>query len=426
MKRTFPIFSFKILTLIGLFFFIVSCDKDEKTDNQTDNKTLKYLSFQDMASMNTGRSAITCSFHGNSIYVCNGYTSGDGFSSEIEKYDLTANSWSIYLDNTIPKRYASSAVVNGKLYIFNGLTNTMELNSKVEVIDLGNGEISYTTDNPNPVEKAGAAVWGKKIYTFGGSYTEGHYSDRLFVFDTETNVWTELAKMPEAKETKGEIIDGKLYVIGGFSGVVSKRIDVYDIQANTWSWLLSLQQNVSAHATAIRENRIWIAGDFSDLTLLAYFDTQEKTFEIVHSNMVGRRHSDAVIIGEKIYVAGGRQNSPNTFLTGLQMANVNNIENVSIEIFEGTWSGAYMAEGDNGTWTVYVDQEGVVTGSATSPVFSETYPLNGNLSDKGEFYATIGTSSVGHFEGKIIGARASGIWMNYITGMSGTWSGNKQ
>ncbi len=423
MKRRFPIFSFKILTLIGVaFVFAGSCKKDEKTDNQT----LKYLSLQDMASMNVGRSAITCSFYGSSIYVCNGYTSNDGFSGEIEKYDLTTNTWSIFVNNSTPKRYASSAIVNGKLYIFNGLTNTMEHNHKVEVIDLGNGEITYTTDNPNPIEKAGVAVWDKKIYAFGGSYNEGQYSDKLFAFDTETKEWTELAKMPEAKETKGEIIDGKLYVIGGYNGEVSKRIDVYDIQTNTWSWLFNLQQNVSANATAIIKNEIWIAGDFTDLTLLACFDTQKKTFEIIHSNLLGRRHSSAVIIGEKIYVMGGRQNSPNTFLTSLQMADLNSIQNVSIEIFEGTWSGNYFADGDNGTWTVYVDEKGVVTGNATSTVLSEAYPLNGSLSDKGEFYATIGTSSVGHFEGKIIGTSASGNWMNYITGMNGTWSGNKQ
>ena len=36
----------------------------------------------------------------------------------------------------------------------------------------------------------------------------------------------------EAKETSGRIIDGVLYVFGGYNGSESKRIDAYDIQNN--------------------------------------------------------------------------------------------------------------------------------------------------------------------------------------------------
>ena len=59
---------------------------------------------------------------------------------------------------------------------------------------------------------AGSSVWNGKIYSFGGSISGG-YSNKLYVYDPILQTWTALADMPQAKQAKGEIINGKLYVI---------------------------------------------------------------------------------------------------------------------------------------------------------------------------------------------------------------------
>ena len=52
-----------------------------------------------------------------------------------------------------------------------------------------------------------------ELYVFGGAKTykkPKRYSNKLHKYDPIANEWIELANMPEAKETKGVFIDGKL------------------------------------------------------------------------------------------------------------------------------------------------------------------------------------------------------------------------
>ena len=97
--------------------------------------------------------------------------------------------------------------------------------------------------------------------------------------------------------------------------------------------------------------------------------------------------------------------------------------------FHGTWSGTYGGTtGENGTWIVSINSNGIVTGTATSLVFSQTYMINGTVSSNGTFYATSGSSSSGAtFNGTLINTVGTGTWINNITPTtySGTWSGNK-
>ena len=266
------------------------------------------VNFQNLASMNSARSLISCATDGNNIYVCYGLTPATGYSNEIEKYNILTNNWTVFTNSAVGKRFTSAEIIGDKLYIFNGLTGSSVYNNKMEVVNLLTGVITYTVDNPFPVYSSGSLVWNNKIYFFGGSSSSG-YSNKIYVFDPILINWSELASMPEAKETKGEIIDGKLYVIGGYNGDSSNRIDMYDIQNNTWSFVMSMPLGISAHYTAAWNNKIWIVGDYVNVTSLAYYDVSTNQFSFVQSNLIGGRHRGAVAVDGKLYVAGGNQTS---------------------------------------------------------------------------------------------------------------------
>ncbi|HEY5591285.1 MAG TPA: kelch repeat-containing protein [Paludibacter sp.] len=283
------------------------------------NLTTAQISFHNGANMNIPRGLISCTTDGANIYVNGGFTFTAGYTTEIEKYNISTDSWTVFANSLIPKRYTASKVIGNKLYIFNGYSST-SYNAKMEVVDLTTGSITYSTDNPNPVEQSGSAVWNNKIYVFGGSQGIVN-SNKLYVFDPATEVWTELASMPEGKQTKGEIVNGKLYVIGGYNGSASTRIDMYDIQTNTWTFIMNMPQGVSAHATTYWDNKIWIVGDYTTLTYLAYYDVVKNEFATVQSNMIGRRHAGTMAVNGKLYVMGGNQNSySNSALSSLQVS----------------------------------------------------------------------------------------------------------
>lgn len=282
------------------------------------------LTFQNLADMNLMRGAITSSTDYNFIYVANGYSSTSSFTTEIEKYDIASNSWSIFTNSLIAKRFSSSVIVGSNLYLFNGYSTGYVLNNKMEIVNLINGSITYSTDNPFPTHNSGAATWNNNIYVFGGSPdgTETGKTNKLLCFNTLTHVWSELASMPVEKQTKGEIVNGKLYVLGGFNGNPCNRIDMYDIANNSWTNLGIMSDSISGFSTAVVGSKIYLIGDYDHLTHLACYDVSTNTYSLLQeSNMIGRRNSGAEVINGKLYIIGGNQTSSiSSSISSLQVA----------------------------------------------------------------------------------------------------------
>jgi hypothetical protein len=69
----------------------------------------------------------------------------------------------------------------------------------------------------------------------GGNSTGGYYND-LWRWDPVTQIWTQLANMPTAKQNiQGAYWNGKIYVPGGFNGAHITENAIYDIATNMWT-----------------------------------------------------------------------------------------------------------------------------------------------------------------------------------------------
>jgi hypothetical protein len=289
------------------------------------------LSFSNLNNMPSNRGLISSTTDGSNIYVCNGFSPTVGYTTQIEKYNIVTNTWSTFSNTNAGLRYSSAEVVGNKLYVFNGISSSTVFNDKMEVIDLTTGVVTYSTVNPSPVRSAGSSVWNGKIYSFGGTGSSGN-SNKLYVFDPVLQTWTALTNMPQAKEAKGEIINGKLYVIGGFNSAFpaySTSIDCYDIQTNTWSHLIDMPVANSANATTAYQNKIWVVGDYDNLTFVGFYDVITNQFVSIQNNIIARRHAGAIALNNNLYAFGGNQTSlASSSLNSLQVANITNFTNV--------------------------------------------------------------------------------------------------
>ncbi|MFV0304090.1 MAG: hypothetical protein ACK5IC_01250 [Moheibacter sp.] len=111
--------------------------------------------------------------------------------------------------------------------------------------------------------------------------------------------------------------------------------------------------------------------------------------------------------------------------TLLSCSNDDDNENQTSE-FQGNWTGSFIGDEDNGTWSVTVDNNGSITGTVTSNVFTVTWDANGTVLANGTLNMTVGTATSGAtFEGTMSGNDASGIWNNTGAEMNGTWTGTK-
>lgn len=115
--------------------------------------------------------------------------------------------------------------------------------------------------------------------------------------------------MPEAKGTSGRIIDGILYVFGGYNGEVSTMIDSYNLQNKTWTFIGNMPVGISSHGTAVSGKYIWIVGSYDNIYSLALFNTDNYNFYQPTNDMIGRRHAGVILIGDYLYIYGGNQAS---------------------------------------------------------------------------------------------------------------------
>ncbi|MCF2220470.1 T9SS type A sorting domain-containing protein [Chryseobacterium sp. PS-8] len=271
--------------------------------------------------MSYGRGAIASAIVNDNIYVSNGYTT-NGDSNIIEKYNITNNTWNILNTTLTAKRFASSEMYNNKIYVFNGWGN-----NGLEIVDLTTNTVTNGAVNPFYTGNAGSAIYSGKIYTFGGSGLNGSstysYSSKFQYYDIASNTWNSLPDMPVAKETKGKIVNNKLYVIGGFNGTNSNLINVYDFTLNAWTDQYAMPVGVSGHSIAVSNNKIFIVGDYDNQTFLAYFDTTTNQLHQLSSNMIGRRHSAAQVYNNKLYIMGGNTTAfINSSIASAQVADI--------------------------------------------------------------------------------------------------------
>ncbi|WP_312298594.1 Kelch repeat-containing protein [Chryseobacterium sp.] len=266
------------------------------------------LHFKNFANMSAGRGAVTSVIVNDNIYVSNGYQEKGGDAKYIEKYNITGNSWSILNSTLITKKFANSETYDNKIYIFNGWGN-----SHLEIVDLATNNVTKGAVNRSYTGNAGSAIYNGKIYVFGGSGLSGAkttvFSNKFQYYDIASNTWNPLPDMPTARETKGKIVNDKLYVIGGFNGTPSRLINVYDLKTNLWTNQYTMPTGIYGHSLAVSGNKIFIVGGVNNQSFLAYFDTTTNTLHQLSSNMIPRRYAAAEVYNNKLYIIGGSTTS---------------------------------------------------------------------------------------------------------------------
>jgi len=89
--------------------------------------------------------------------------------------------------------------------------------------------------------------------------------------------------------------------------------------------------------------------------------------------------------------------------------------------FKGLWSGSFSGE-DNGTWTLTVQNTGIVVGSFTSKDYNEIHSFSGSVDENGDILASIVLENVtGSFVGNLNNGLGSGSYT--VSNRSGDFEG---
>ncbi|MDF2695584.1 MAG: hypothetical protein K0S65_3967, partial [Labilithrix sp.] len=96
--------------------------------------------------------------------------------------------------------------------------------------------------------------------------------------DASASNWSLMAPLPFARTDHSvATVGGKIYVMGGYTGSMLARVDMYDPATNTWTQRADMLAPRRDFATAVIDGKIYVTGgmSFTDPNALTYLDTTE-------------------------------------------------------------------------------------------------------------------------------------------------------
>ncbi|WP_329363290.1 kelch repeat-containing protein [Streptomyces sp. NBC_01483] len=130
-------------------------------------------------------------------------------------YDPVAASWSPIADLPQPRTGATGAFVNGTLYVAGGAYVAEHgqagvLTSTTYAYHPESDSWSRVADLPEPLESASAAVLDGRLYVVGGFKADTSVSSAVYRYDPARNAWSRIADYPTtvASGGCGGIVDG--------------------------------------------------------------------------------------------------------------------------------------------------------------------------------------------------------------------------
>ncbi|MES1991223.1 MAG: kelch repeat-containing protein [Pseudomonadota bacterium] len=166
---------------------------------------------------------------------------------------------------------------------------------------------------------AGGVLVGEDLYVIGGGSTSGPRS-LTEVYDTIGNIWRAAAPMSVGLEQFGIATDGKhIFVAGGYEtqgdgknlGTESKNLWLYDVKTGSWSSGPDMPSDRIGLSLAYVDGKVYaLGGKGNDASRIWAYDIADNAWSVVKSsNPAPRTDAAVIVVGNEIYVIGGREGS---------------------------------------------------------------------------------------------------------------------
>ena len=228
---------------------------------------------------------------------------------------------------------ADAAAVNGKIYLIGGYDQHENLGgrapalSTVDVYDTQTNTWHTVANMPTPRVAARTAVFSNEIYTFGGYDRKGprgafRYKKNVEMYDTGTDTWVKKRDMPTLRNGfMPAVVDGKIYIIGGSvhdkkldRDVATGLVEVYDPLTNKWEKRADMPTERDADAVVV-DGKIYVIGGYTWLRVPGLIERFVRSIEVYNPKTDKWRQLpempmfkgwfSTVAVNDEIYTIGG-------------------------------------------------------------------------------------------------------------------------
>ncbi|RXE58134.1 Kelch repeat-containing protein [Acetivibrio mesophilus] len=268
----------------------------EEYDPINDSWTVK-------TSMNAPRSNFGIAFTAGKIYVMGGY---DGTTLEsVEVYDPYTDTWTGATDMPTARSNFGAGVVNGKIIAMGGICGTDNLKS-VEEYDLSSGKWTVKNELSNYISDFSVCEANGKLFISGG-----RNSNQIIKYDPLTCSETKVAQLPSNVFGHASALEnGKLYILGGFANTSCSNQNLrYLLQNEGWRKESAMINANSFFTAELVDGKIYIIGGqndyFQTLKTVEEYDISTGAWSSCPEISEKKRDLTSAVIDGKIYVCGG-------------------------------------------------------------------------------------------------------------------------
>jgi N-acetylneuraminic acid mutarotase len=238
--------------------------------------------------------------------------------------------WAQKADMPTPRWTQTSAVVNGKIYVIGGEPSEPSGGvglSSVEEYDPATDTWTIKADMPTGRRDfvGSSAVVDGKIYVIGG--WDGSTISTVEEYDPATDTWRRKGDMPTRRCSLATVaVDGKIYAIGGLlswdnlSGL--RTVEEYNPATDTWTRKADMPRGVWGLCASVFSGKIYAMGGRPNLRAKPYvqeYDPATDTWTKKADMPVATSQMGSAVLGNKIVIIGGWLWSANQPYTTMQI-----------------------------------------------------------------------------------------------------------
>jgi predicted secreted protein len=224
---------------------------------------------------------------------------------------------------------------------------------------------TYKADMPTARGFTSGCVVDGKIYVIGGFPTHYSVTTAVEMYDPATDTWTRMADMPSGRCGHATCtLDGKIYVFGGTSpdgySSAKKNVYLYDPQTDSWTQKADMPYANAFCGITVVNDTIYLIGGTTNLfsppisTVMAY-DPVTESWTRKADMPTARSSLSACVVNGKIYTFGGADQ------------NLLSYAYKSVEVYDPATN----------TWTTKTDMSTGLFGLGTCAMNGKIYAVGG-------------------------------------------------